>query len=282
MGIWRADHRLAVDARGPALLIRVRNVAAMILAAASGASGASGATDAIGYLALGQVFTCAMTCNLVLLGIAVAHHDGERIGRVLLSLLCFIVGAGLGARIARSPEPDDPVWPSAGTRALAVETVIFVWLWGLLVDQGPRPWRCRQSAARRRCDRRGHSEHCDATVWIGPQHHVSFRVADHLGRLAGDRAPAARYPATICWCWWAWSAAPYSRHCWCCTHRCSHRQCNWPQSPPRSAPPLGKLARGARQRKRGVLSRQIEYFVAVAKTDRHRMFSDTPWTRPSV
>jgi PPK2 family polyphosphate:nucleotide phosphotransferase len=31
MGIWRADHCLATDAGGPALLIRVRNVAAMIL-----------------------------------------------------------------------------------------------------------------------------------------------------------------------------------------------------------------------------------------------------------
>ena len=108
------------DARGSALLIRVRNVAAMVLTVASGA------TDAIGYLALGQVFTSAMTGNLVLLGIAVAHRDGERVGRVVVSLVCFIVGAGLGARIARSPEPDDPVWPSAVTRALTVETVIFV------------------------------------------------------------------------------------------------------------------------------------------------------------
>lgn len=120
-----------IDARGPALPIRVRNVAAMVLAVASGA------TDAIGYLALGQVFTSAMTGNLVLLGIAVAHRHGERIGRLVVSLVCFIVGAALGARIARSPEPDDPVWPSAVTRALAVEAVIFVgygacwWIRGL-------------------------------------------------------------------------------------------------------------------------------------------------------
>jgi uncharacterized membrane protein YoaK (UPF0700 family) len=120
-----------IDVRGPALPIRVRNVAAMVLAVASGA------TDAIGYLALGQVFTSAMTGNLVLLGIAVAHRHGERIGRLVVSLVCFIVGAALGARIARSPEPDDPVWPSAVTRALAVEAVIFVgygacwWIRGL-------------------------------------------------------------------------------------------------------------------------------------------------------
>jgi uncharacterized membrane protein YoaK (UPF0700 family) len=92
----------------------------MVLAAASGA------TDTIGYLVLGHVFTSAMTGNLVLLGISLAHRDGERIGRVLVSLACFMGGAALGARIARSPEPGDPVWPSAITRALAIEAVIFI------------------------------------------------------------------------------------------------------------------------------------------------------------
>jgi uncharacterized membrane protein YoaK (UPF0700 family) len=105
---------------GAALPIRVRNGAAMFLAAASGA------TDAIGYLALGHVFTSAMTGNLALLGIAVAHHDGESIGRVLVSLICYMAGAALGARIARTPEPGDPVWPPAITRALAIEAVFFV------------------------------------------------------------------------------------------------------------------------------------------------------------
>jgi Protein of unknown function (DUF1275) len=56
--------------------LRMREAAAMALAAASGS------TDAVGYLALGRVFTSAMTGNLTLLGIAVAHRDGLRIGRV--------------------------------------------------------------------------------------------------------------------------------------------------------------------------------------------------------
>src|ERR1700720_536912 len=103
-----------------ALPIHVRNGAAMFLAAASGA------TDAIGYLALGKVFTSAMTGNLALLGIALAHRDGERIGRVLVSLVCYMVGAAIGARVARTPEPGDPVWPPAITRALAIEAVFFV------------------------------------------------------------------------------------------------------------------------------------------------------------
>src|ERR1700752_5534683 len=106
MSIWRPNPRLAVDpCWEPALLIRIRNVAAMVLAAASGA------TDAIGYLAMGHVFTSAMTGNLVLLGISIAHRDGQRVGRVALSLFCFMAGAGLGARMGRRSKPDDPVWP---------------------------------------------------------------------------------------------------------------------------------------------------------------------------
>jgi uncharacterized membrane protein YoaK (UPF0700 family) len=98
----------------------MRDAAAMALAAASGS------TDAIGYLALGHVFTSAMTGNLTLLGIAVAHRNGLRVGRVLVSLACYMVGAALGACIARSPEPGDPVWPPAVTRALALEAVFFI------------------------------------------------------------------------------------------------------------------------------------------------------------
>jgi uncharacterized membrane protein YoaK (UPF0700 family) len=104
----------------PATLIHVRNGAAMALAAASGA------TDAIGYLSLGHVFTSAMTGNLVLLGISLGHRNGERAGRVLVSLVCFMVGAAFGARVARTPQPDDPVWPPAVTAALLIEAPIFI------------------------------------------------------------------------------------------------------------------------------------------------------------
>jgi uncharacterized membrane protein YoaK (UPF0700 family) len=104
----------------PVTLIRVRNGAAMALAAASGA------TDAIGYLSLGHVFTSAMTGNLVLLGISLGHRNGLRAGRVLVSLVCFMVGAALGARIGRTPEPADPIWPPAVTAALAIEAPIFL------------------------------------------------------------------------------------------------------------------------------------------------------------
>ena len=117
----------------PVTLINVRNGAAMALAAASGA------TDTIGYLTLGHVFTSAMTGNLVLLGISLGHHDGERAGRVLVSLVCFMVGAAFGARIARSPEPDDPVWPPAVTVALAIEAPIFIAYAACWWAEGARP-----------------------------------------------------------------------------------------------------------------------------------------------
>jgi uncharacterized membrane protein YoaK (UPF0700 family) len=121
MTISPPSQRLAVDTfREFPLLIRVRNIAAMVLAAASGA------TDAIGYLSMGHVFTSAMTGNLVLLGISIAHRDGQCVGRVAVSLFCFVTGVALGARMVRSPKPDDPVWPSAITRALAVEALAFV------------------------------------------------------------------------------------------------------------------------------------------------------------
>jgi uncharacterized membrane protein YoaK (UPF0700 family) len=116
---WWLGRRTETDWR-PVTLIHVRNSAAMALAATSGA------TDAIGYLTLGHVFTSAMTGNLVLLGVSLGHSNGERAGRVLVSLVCFMVGAAFGARIARSPEPDDPVWPPAVTAALAIEVPIFI------------------------------------------------------------------------------------------------------------------------------------------------------------
>ena len=116
-----ARDKLAVGScEDRALPTVVRNGAAMFLAAASGA------TDAIGYLALGNVFTSAMTGNVALMGIALAHHDGERIGRVMVSLIGYMAGAAIGARIARTPKPGDPVWPPAITRALAIEAVFFV------------------------------------------------------------------------------------------------------------------------------------------------------------
>jgi uncharacterized membrane protein YoaK (UPF0700 family) len=86
----------------------------------------SGATDAIGYLLLGHVFTSAMTGNLVLLGISLGHRNGVRAGRVIVSLASFTVGCAVGARIAGEARANDSVWPTAVTRALVLESGLFV------------------------------------------------------------------------------------------------------------------------------------------------------------
>jgi hypothetical protein len=59
---------------------------------------------------LGHVFTSAMTGNLALLGIAVAHRDGTHWTRPGVARLLH---GGRGGRRAHRPhsQADDPVWP---------------------------------------------------------------------------------------------------------------------------------------------------------------------------
>lgn len=60
----------------------------------------AGTIDAIGYLALGHVFTANMTGNAVLLGIAVGQGQGLAATRSLVALACFVMGVALGAMLA--------------------------------------------------------------------------------------------------------------------------------------------------------------------------------------
>ena len=188
----RNDPAAATGPRQHDSLIRVRNAAAMALAAASGG------TDAIGYLALGHVFTSAMTGNLTLLGIALAHRDGLRIGPVVVSLVCYMTGAALGARISRTPQPGDPVWPPAITRALALEAAFFAmyalgW-WGSgsasrRLHKGHPAWPRRSSS--------GHPEQRDAAFQQrrGPEHNISLRLPGAAGGPAGHHASVPRHPS---------------------------------------------------------------------------------------
>ena len=101
----------------------------------------SGATDAIGLLALGGAFTSVMTGNMVLLGVSAASHDGSLARSSGLAILAFCAGAALGARLAGSARADDPVWPRAVTRGLAVELAFFaVYATGFwIAGAEPRP-----------------------------------------------------------------------------------------------------------------------------------------------
>lgn len=97
----------------------------------------SGATDAIGFVGLGGVFTSVMTGNMVLLGVAIGGQDATLAIHSASAIACFALGAGIGARIAHLPRENDPVWPHAVTRALAVELVaLLVFLVGWLVTGG--------------------------------------------------------------------------------------------------------------------------------------------------
>ncbi|GAB2475387.1 YoaK family protein [Jatrophihabitans fulvus] len=98
----------------------------------------SGATDAIGFLALGSAFTSVMTGNMVLFGMSASDGDLEGVLLTAVAIASFGLGAALGARVAGNPDPGDPVWPHAVTRALTVEFGLFaafaiVW-WSLAAD----------------------------------------------------------------------------------------------------------------------------------------------------
>jgi uncharacterized membrane protein YoaK (UPF0700 family) len=98
----------------------LRDAAAVALAVTSGA------TDAIGFLALGGAFTSVMTGNMVLLGISMGRADDALAGLIAGAILSYIAGCLLGARVAGTATEDDPIWPAAVTRALAIEAIVFV------------------------------------------------------------------------------------------------------------------------------------------------------------
>jgi uncharacterized membrane protein YoaK (UPF0700 family) len=86
----------------------------------------SGATDAIGFVALGGAFTSVMTGNMILLGIAAPTRDSSLAIRSALAIVLFMAGSFVGARIARTPQTADPVWPRPVGRALGVELVLLL------------------------------------------------------------------------------------------------------------------------------------------------------------
>ncbi|MEU2338329.1 YoaK family protein [Streptomyces sp. NPDC006654] len=60
----------------------------------------SGLIDAVSYLGLGHVFTANMTGNIVILGFAAAGAPGFSVPHSATSLICFVVGATVGGRVA--------------------------------------------------------------------------------------------------------------------------------------------------------------------------------------
>ncbi len=60
----------------------------------------TGMVDAVSYLGLGHVFTANMTGNVVLLGFGIARAGGLPVVAPLVSMLSFVVGAGVGGVLA--------------------------------------------------------------------------------------------------------------------------------------------------------------------------------------
>lgn len=86
----------------------------------------SGAIDAVGYTLLGGSFTSVMTGNMILLGVSIGEAERSLALRAALALVCFIAGVALGARIARSPQKGDPIWPAPVALAVRVELGLLV------------------------------------------------------------------------------------------------------------------------------------------------------------
>lgn len=99
----------------------------------------TGAVDAIGLLRLGGVFTSVMTGNMVLLGIAAAHHDASIAIHTGVAFLTYVLGSFLGARVAGHAEDDDHLWPRPIVHALMLElTMIAIFtIWWEVVGAAP-------------------------------------------------------------------------------------------------------------------------------------------------
>lgn len=102
----------------------------------------SGVTDAIGVLALGGAFTSVMTGNMVLAGLGAATGEVALALLAAAAIVCFSLGCALGARVAGTPQPDDPVWPRPICTALLVQLVVTAgfavgwWVTGGDPDEG--------------------------------------------------------------------------------------------------------------------------------------------------
>jgi uncharacterized membrane protein YoaK (UPF0700 family) len=99
----------------------------------------TGALDAVTFVRLGKVFSSVITGNLALLGIAAGQREGALAQDAGLALAGYAAGVMLGALIAGTPEPSQPVWPSRVSYALAVETGLLAAFSGEWLAAGGEP-----------------------------------------------------------------------------------------------------------------------------------------------
>jgi uncharacterized membrane protein YoaK (UPF0700 family) len=95
----------------------------------------SGCSDAISFLALGQVLTAAMTGNTVFLGLALVHAGGLKPVGYIVALLGFMLGAAIGSFVLRNNREVKGVTSSV-IAALGVEAALFM-VFGILALFAP-------------------------------------------------------------------------------------------------------------------------------------------------
>lgn len=101
----------------------------------------SGCVDAISFLALGQVFTAAMTGNTVLFGLALVHTGGLNAVSYLVALVGFILGVAAGSLILIRQKGNG--WSPRINLTIGFELVALI-MFGILVSvwtDAPCAWQ---------------------------------------------------------------------------------------------------------------------------------------------
>jgi uncharacterized membrane protein YoaK (UPF0700 family) len=96
----------------------------------------TGLIDATSYLGLGHVFTANMTGNVVLLGFGIAGTAGLPVVSPIVSMLSFLVGAGLGGFLASRIADRNALHVGA---TLAIEVALIAIAFGLAAAIHIRP-----------------------------------------------------------------------------------------------------------------------------------------------
>jgi uncharacterized membrane protein YoaK (UPF0700 family) len=89
----------------------------------------TGLVDGVSYLGLGHVFTANMTGNIVLLGFGIAGGYHLPVLAPVVSLLAFLLGAGIGGVLVRRLSANHPLhvsWAIGSELTLLAVTTAFV------------------------------------------------------------------------------------------------------------------------------------------------------------
>ncbi|HWA81461.1 MAG TPA: YoaK family protein [Acetobacteraceae bacterium] len=94
----------------------------------------AGAMDALSFVALGQVFTSAMTGNAVLLGVAIGQGRSAAAARSLAALLGFVAGVAIASRpLLRVPRG---TWSRGTALGFTIEAGLLALFVLLLIAMG--------------------------------------------------------------------------------------------------------------------------------------------------